>query len=149
MQRYNSFISRGKRFLRDEAGGFQSLEWSLLFMVTIVVVMILLPNIITIGKNVFYSQQIAGYGIQAVAKNGQMTDAIASELETQLANAGITDYQLYGSTSGAIVPYGQPVEIDIVTTAHLFPLPSTFSYVPSKLRIMVSKVDMSTVYVRN
>ena len=148
MQRFNSFISRSKRFLRDESG-FQSLEWSLLFMVTIVVVMILLPNIITIGKNVFYSQQVAGYGIQAVAKNGQMTDAIAGELEVQLANVGITDYQLYGSTSGAIVPYGQPVEINIVTTAHLFPLPSAFSYVPSKLRIIVSKVDMSTVYVRN
>ena len=118
-------------------------------MVSIIIIMILLPNIITIGKGIFYTQQIAGYGIQLVAENGQMTTNIASELETQFANAGITDYQLYGSSSSTVVPYGQPVEVDVVTTVHLFPLPSILSFVPSKLKITVNKVDMSTVYVRN
>jgi len=118
-------------------------------MVSIIIIMILLPNIITIGKNLFYSHQIAGYGIQLVAKDGQMTSIIASELETQFANAGITDYQLYGSPDSTIVPYGQPVEVDVVTTVHLFPLPSILSFVPSKLKITVNKVDMSTVYARS
>ena len=118
-------------------------------MVSIVVIMMLLPNIITIGKDLFYSQQIAGYGIQLVAENGQMTNALARELETQFANAGITDYALYGSNSSTIIPYGQPVEVDVVTTVHLFPLPSILSFVPSELKITVNKVDMSTVYVRS
>jgi hypothetical protein len=149
MRPFSNFIRHGKRFLHDEKGNFLAIEWSFLFMVSIVVIMMLLPNIITIGKDLFYSQQIAGYGIQLVAENGQMTNALARELETQFANAGITDYALYGSNSSTIIPYGQPVEVDVVTTVHLFPLPSILSFVPSELKITVNKVDMSTVYVRS
>lgn len=148
MRRSNNFINP-QRFLRDETGNFLAMEWSYLFIVSVIIIMLLLPNVVTIGRGLFYSEQIASYGIQLVAENGQMTNAIASELEAQFANAGITNYALYGSPSSTIVPYGKPVEVQVVTTVHLLPLPKIIQYVPSALKITVDKVDASTVYVRN
>lgn len=138
-----------KRFLNDETGSFQSIEWSYLLIVTIIILSLILPNIIIIGQNVFHTQQIASYGIQKVAEHGQMNSTIANDLKSKFANYGIGDYEIYGSPSSEFVPYGQQVEVNLVTTIHLMQMPDILSFIPSKLKVIVKKVDASTVYVRS
>ena len=146
MRHSNNFI---KRFIQNEEGQFIAVEWSFMFVVSMVIIFILLPNLVIFGRDIFYTNQIASYGVQLAAENGEMTNAIATEMETQLANVGITNYHLYGP--GSLVPFGQPVEVDVETTATLLPLPSFIANLkgmPSSIKITVDKLKVSEVYTR-
>lgn len=152
---FSGFIRR-RKLLKGEKGEFLAFEWSFLFMASIVIIAILLPDLFGIGRSVFYTHQAASFGIQKAVENGRMTTAIAQEMESYLQSVGVNEFEIYGSREDQVNNYGNTVDVYVSTLVrpHILQImpdmrmSNTIAVEGGVVRITVHKVDVSTVYTR-
>lgn len=156
-----------RRFLKEETG-FQVFEWSLLMVVLMLVILILLPDFINIGRYALYGSNAASYAIARVAEQGKMDQAIANDVIEELNNRGIVDcydatnkdivcFELYGTSEQK--GYNSP-DSKVETRINIKYRPRILAVLPNiRLGNAISvedgiitmgfhKVDMATPYIR-
>lgn len=149
-------LNRIRNTIKNEKGSFLALEWSVLLYVSILIIIILLPDLFSMGRGIFYTHQVASYGIQRAAENGRMTPAIANSMAEQLEQRSISEFRIYGSRGDVINNLGDSVDVHVTTYVEprilsIMPnmrLSSTAGLEDGVLRISVHKRDVSTVHVR-
>ncbi|WP_035711161.1 hypothetical protein [Salibacterium aidingense] len=108
MKHYKSFLSRIHRLMKSESGHFLVFEWSKLIIVFMVLLFILMPDLISIGKAAFTGHNASSYTVQRVADQGEMTEDLAADAMNYMEDRGMEDcgssgndaqtcYELYGT----------------------------------------------------
>lgn len=156
-----------RRLLREEEG-FQVFEWSSLMVVLLIIISILLPDFINIGRYALYGSNAASYAITRVAEQGKMDEALANDVIKELNDRGIVDcydatnkdivcFELYGTSEQK--GYNSP-DPKVETHINIKYRPRILAVLPN-IRLSESlamedgivtmgfhKVDMATPYIR-
>jgi len=142
-------------FVKEEEGSFIVFQWSYLFLIFLILILILLPDLSKMSTVRSGTQEAAAFAIKRVAEQGQMTDEIASEVENILRSKGITNYEIYGT--GDLKGFKEKVEVKIVSKMkpiilRILPnirLSNSIAIEDGVVHFTATKVDVSDVYIRN
>lgn len=154
MQRCKGSI---RRLVKNESGHMLAFEWSYLLIVFLVLVSMLLPDLIMIGRTMFHTHSASAYAIQRVAEQGQMTDEITSDVVDYLADRKVPKFEVYGTGEMTGINEDDPtVKVQIISRIKpkiLAVLPSfrvnnNLSLADGEVVISFEKIDTSSVYVR-
>ena len=88
MMRYKD--SALKKFIKNDRG-FVVFEWTYLLIVFLILIVILLPDIVVMGRTMFHAHGASSYAIQRVAEQGHMNESIANEVFSYMEDRGIKD----------------------------------------------------------
>lgn len=97
-----------KKYVKNESGHYLVFEWSKLVLVFFILLFILLPDLITIGRIAFHGHNASSYAVERAADQGQMNNELASQVSSYLQARDLGDcatvsddarscYELYGT----------------------------------------------------
>lgn len=156
------------RYLRNQKG-FIAFEWTILTIVTLIIFVILLPDVIVTGKQIFHAHSASSYAIQRVAEQGRMTDELAQDVFDYMEARGIkectkaeskdrTCFMLYGTAEQKGINSDDPTVEVMVSVIHKPILLSIYpnmrkdgisiSKIEDGVHIQSRKVDTATPYIR-
>ncbi len=157
-----------RNVLKNESGHYLIFEWSKLTLIFMILLFILLPDLIMIGRVAFYGHSASSYAVERAADQGQMNDALASDVISYLNARDIPDcdssgsgrscYELYGSTEMKGMNSPDPdVEVKVVMKhkpAILQVLPSlrlndSLAMEEGVINMSFTKMASATPYVRD
>ena len=151
----NRIGTRIRNWAKQE-DGFLVTEWTIFFIITMIILLVLLPDLFIIGRGIFYANQVATYGVQRAAANGAMTAEIADSMASQLYHRGIVNFEIFGSRADVINDIGDPVHVAVVVTLRpriLMLMPDMrvsdhAALTAGSLRLTAERVDVSSVFIR-
>lgn len=110
MKHFNAFLGGDwfRKYVKNESGHYLIFEWSKLVLVFFLLLFILLPDLITIGRVAFHGHNASSYAVERAADQGQMNATLASEVTSYLQERDLGDcdmvsdsarscYELYGT----------------------------------------------------
>lgn len=132
-------------------------EWTYLLFVFLILLSILLPDIIGIGRSLFHTHQAASHAIQRAAAQGQMTQEIANDTYVYLYERGIGEVGVYGTSELRGINSLNPnihVRVETKFKPRILSILSGFvdsSLVDDEGNLMLTakKLDASSVHIRN
>lgn len=118
------------------------------------VILVLLFDIVNIGRAAMYTSQAASYGIKRASEQGQMTEQIAAEIKEYLNGRNINDFELYAT--GDLKGFKEKVEVKIVTRVkpiilQILPdmrLSNTVALEEGVVNLTYDKIDASSVWIK-
>lgn len=144
--------------LKNEKGHMLALEWSYLLVIFIILLSILLPDIVNIGRTMMDTHGASSYAIQRTAEQGHMNNEIANDVVEYLEDRDYQNFEVHGTGTLTGMRDDDPIVTVKVVNSYA---PRILSVIPDMrvsstiemedgiIKITSVRQDMSNVFVRS